>query len=55
MVSNSDFDVFTNDLLAVLAHFSKEHGNESIISVSHTVPCAETPKYIALVTYKTKS
>jgi len=54
MVSSSDFEIFTNDLLNVLAYFTKEHGDESIISISHTVPCAETPKYIALITYKTK-
>ena len=55
MVSHSNFDIFTNDLLNVLAEFSKKHGDDSIVSISHTVPCAETPKCIALVTYKTKS
>lgn len=55
MVSNSDFAAFSNELQNALIVLAKEHGDSSVISVSHTVPCTETPKYIALITYRAKS
>ncbi|MCU4500982.1 hypothetical protein KTI59_12880 [Acinetobacter radioresistens] len=55
MVSNSDFDVFIRELIAVLRFLAKEHGDNSIISMSHTTPCEATPKFIALITYKARS